>query len=57
MPLNRTKYMCVCVKKLAFKVIRGNACVGRENLVPIVLLDICWLILKTILKNKSGRKI
>ena len=49
MPLNRPKHMCACVKKLVFKVIRGNACVGRENLVPIVSPDIWWLILKTIL--------
>ena len=48
-PLNHTKYICVCVKKLVFKVILGNACVDEKNLVPIVLSDICWLVLKTIL--------
>ena len=46
MPLNHTKYMCVCVNKLVFKVKRGNAFVGGENLVSIVLPDICWLICK-----------
>ena len=38
--------MCVCVKKLVFKGILGSACKGGENVVPIVLPDICWLILK-----------
>ena len=54
MPLNHTKYMCVCVKKLVFKAIPASACIGGENMVPIVFSDICWLILKTILYNKSG---
>ena len=54
MPLNHTEYMCVCVNKLVFKVILGNACVGGENSVPIVLPDICLLILKIVFKNKSG---
>ena len=54
MPLTHTKYMCVCVNKPVFKVILGNACVGSENLIPIVSPDISWLILKTVFKNKSG---
>ena len=39
--------MFVCVKKLVFKVILGNACVGEESLVPKVVPDIGCLILKT----------
>ena len=42
-------YVCMCVKKLVFKVMLGNTCVAGENLVPIVLPDLCWLILKAIL--------
>ena len=33
--------------KLVFKFILGNAYVGGENLVPIAVSDICYLILKT----------
>ena len=29
----------VCVKKLVFKIILGNTCVGGENLVPIAVPD------------------
>ena len=49
MPLNHTKYMCVCANKPVLKVILGYACIGGENLVPIVLPDISWLILKIVL--------
>ena len=41
--------LAIYVKKVIFKVILGNACVGGENLVPTVVPDICWLILKTVL--------
>ena len=40
--------LVACVKKLVFKVILGNACVGGEDLVPLVVPDICWLVLKTV---------
>ena len=35
-------------KKVVFRVILGNACVSGENLVPIMVPDICCLILKII---------
>ena len=41
------RIILTCVKKLVLEVIHGNSCVGVENLVLMVVTDICCLILKT----------
>ena len=42
------KIILTCVKKLVLEVIHENSCVCVENLAPIVVTDICCLILKTV---------